>query len=104
MIAAIDLAPPHDALLRALLRHHVPGMAVWAYGSRVRGNARPHSDLDLAVFAPIEMRSAVVELREASDESNLPFLLDPHRWDDLPPDLQAQIRACHVVLQEAMSG
>jgi predicted nucleotidyltransferase len=104
MIAHIDLAPAHDALLRALLQHHVPGLAVWAYGSRVRGTARPHSDLDLAVFAPADQWRVVAELREASDESNLPFLLDPHRWDDLPPDLQAQIRECHVVIQEAASG
>lgn len=104
MIAEMDLAPAHAALLRGLLQRHVPGLTVWAYGSRVRGNAQPHSDLDLAVFAPAEHWRVVPALREASDESNLPFLLDPHRWDDLPPDLQAQIRACHVVLQEAATG
>ena len=34
--------------LEALLREHVPGVEVWAYGSRVNGESHDGSDLDLA--------------------------------------------------------
>lgn len=34
----------------AIVRAHVPDWAVWAFGSRVRGTAKPYSDLDLAVL------------------------------------------------------
>ncbi len=33
--------------LEALLSEHVPGVEVWAYGSRVNGESHEGSDLDL---------------------------------------------------------
>ena len=33
--------------LEALLSEHVPGVEVWAYGSRVNGRSHDGSDLDL---------------------------------------------------------
>ena len=38
--------------LEALLREHVPGVEVWAYGSRVNGESHDGSDLDLALRGP----------------------------------------------------
>ena len=35
--------------LKALLDEHVPGVEVWAYGSRVNGESHEGSDLDLAL-------------------------------------------------------
>lgn len=34
------------------VRRDVPRAAVWAFGSRVRGNPHPDSDLDLCVVVP----------------------------------------------------
>lgn len=44
-------SPPHrDALVR-VLQQRLPGvLAVYAFGSRIRGTAGPGSDLDLAVL------------------------------------------------------
>ena len=47
------LAPEVLARLVEAARNAVPGMqALYAFGSRVRGDATPESDLDLALLAP----------------------------------------------------
>ena len=48
------LEPRHLALLQGLLRRHVPGAEVWAYGSRVSGGAHETSDLDLVLRDPAD--------------------------------------------------
>ena len=37
-------------LLKKIIKKHIPGKKVWAYGSRVAGEAGERADLDLAVF------------------------------------------------------
>lgn len=82
----------------AILRRHLPNTTAWVYGSRVEGTARPSSDLDLVVFAtPDEMRQ-VGDLRDAFDESNLPFRVDLFVWDAVPRSFRENIRRRHVVL------
>ena len=64
-------------LIRDILQRHVPDCSVWAFGSRVAGNPRPFSDLDLAIEGegplPLERMDA---LREAFRESPLPWKVD----------------------------
>ncbi len=50
----IDITPNQRKILLDLLNDYLPGVMVWAYGSRIKGTARPQSDLDLAVFASAE--------------------------------------------------
>ncbi len=94
----LQLTAEERALLERLLREYLPGVKVWAYGSRVLGTARPNSDLDLVVFAREDQRIAVGELRDALAESDLPFKVDLHIWDDLPETFHRQIEACYVEL------
>lgn len=101
MTAAIDLTPKQRETLRALLHRFIPGVAVWAFGSRVEWNARPDSDLDLAVFSSPKQQRRVSALKEALAESDLPFLVDLHVWDELPQRFQEVIRKEYVVIQEA---
>ena len=75
------LRPADLALVRALLREAGARHAV-AYGSRARGDARPGSDLDLAV-AGLDER-AVSRLRANLDEAPLPFTCDVVNLDTLP--------------------
>ena len=39
-------------MLEGILREHVPGVEVWAYGSRVSGHSHGGSDLDLVLRGP----------------------------------------------------
>ncbi len=101
MTPAIDLSAQQHALLRAILRRFIPDAAVWAYGSRVRFNARRYADLDLVVFTPPTQRRAVSELKDALAESNFPFMVDLQVWDQMPESFQENIRKEYVVVQEA---
>ena len=99
--AAIDVDTRERATIQRLLHRYLPGVEVWAYGSRVRWNARPQSDLDIVAFASPGQRGAVSQLREAFEESSLPFSVDLLIWDDLPESFHRNIEDEYVVLQSA---
>ena len=52
MTDRLHLQPQHRQQIEALLRKHLPGVEVWAYGSRVNGRSHDGSDLDLALRGP----------------------------------------------------
>ncbi|GAB0057797.1 hypothetical protein SIID45300_02129 [Candidatus Magnetaquicoccaceae bacterium FCR-1] len=74
---SLDLQPDALAIVQEILRRQVPERAVWAFGSRVRGTARPVSDLDLCIcgdeFLGFERLG---RLRDAFSASALPFRVD----------------------------
>ena len=77
----LDLIPQHLTEVRRILLLHVPGRTVRAFGSRVQGNAKPFSDLDLVVMGntPLDFRQ-LAALKDAFAESNLPFRIDVIDW------------------------
>ncbi len=94
------LTPEQQSSVKALLKRYLPGTEVWAYGSRAKGTAKPWSDLDLVVFAEPEQKNAVAELREAFDESDLPFRVDLFIWNDIPDSFKDNIKKERVILQK----
>ena len=98
---AIALTPEQSQIVVALVQKHLPNTTVWAYGSRVRGMARPHSDLDLAAFATSQQQAAIADLQEAFDESDLPFRVDLLVWHELPERFHHTIAADYAVVQQA---
>jgi type I restriction enzyme, S subunit len=101
MTDAIDLTKEQRITLSDLLRRFLPGVAVWAYGSRVKWTARPNSDLDLVAFTTSAQRPQVAELKDALAESNLPFPVDLHVWDEVPERFREIIQKEFVVVQES---
>lgn len=101
MPSQLKIAPAQQAMLLEFLERRIPGVAVWAYGSRVSRTARPNADLTLVAFSSPEDKSRVAALRDEIAESDLPFLVDLQVWDEIPERLHANIRRMHVVLQEA---
>ena len=97
---AIDITAEERGVVLELLEQYLPGTPAWAYGSRVQWTSRPQSDLDLVVFATPEQGSRVGTLREAFEESNLPFRVDLFVWDAVPEAFRQQIEAEHVVLRQ----
>ena len=95
---AIDITAAERKTVLDLLDHHLPDTTAWVYGSRVKWTSRPQSDLDLVVFPTPAQRGRVGDLREAFDESDLPFRVDLFVWDDVPPSFRTQIDAEHVPL------
>ncbi|MFI3291472.1 MAG: nucleotidyltransferase domain-containing protein [Opitutales bacterium] len=98
MQANIYLTDAELSLIKAMLNEFVPNTKAIAYGSRVNGNAKAYSDLDIAIFATKEQKVTIANLREALEESDLPFRVDLFIWDEIPPEFQAKILQKHHVL------
>lgn len=100
----IILPPEELRLVLDLTGKHLPGVEVWAYGSRVRGNPRRYSDLDLVAFTTPEQSAMAYGLREAFEESDLPIRVDLFVWDELPDSFRQQIERQYAILQPAGSS
>ena len=74
---------------------------VWAYGSRVNGDAHTGSDLDLVVrsknLTPLPL-DAFVELSEKIKDSNIPILVELRDWAMLPESFHKNILQHYEVL------
>ena len=95
----LDMSEEQFAEVMRLLSLHLSNIEVWAYGSRATFKAKPHSDLDLVAFSSKEQREDIYALREAFDESILPFRVDLFVWDDIPEHFKGNILSERVVLQ-----
>ena len=102
MTDRLDLPPRYREQLEALLREHVPGVEVWAYGSRVNGKGHQASDLDLVLRGPglAPLGESFFDLLEAIENSNIPILVQAHDWARLPQTFHSEVERDHVVLQE----
>ena len=103
----LDLPRRYREQIEALLREHVPGVEVWAYGSRVNGQSHEASDLDLMLRGPDLKRISsdqLTDLAEALEQSNVPILVQIHDWARLPESFHREIEQEYVVLVENTSG
>ncbi|MXX55388.1 MAG: nucleotidyltransferase domain-containing protein [Gemmatimonadetes bacterium] len=97
----LRLAARHRRALEALLRQYLPGVEVWAYGSRVNGRGHEGSDLDLVLRGlrlekiPI---ARLMDFEEAVRESTIPFLVEARDWARLPERFHREIEREYVVV------
>ena len=98
VVPPIDISIEQHETILMLLQRYLPGTTAWVYGSRAKWTSRPGSDLDLVVFAQPGQYNQVGELREAFEESNLPFRVDLFVWGDIPDSFRKNIREQHVEL------
>ena len=97
----VHLRVRHRRVLEALLREHLPGVEVWAYGSRVNGRGHDGSDLDLVLRGPglEEIPTGRLEdFEDAIRESTIPFLVEARDWARLPDRFHHEIEREYVVL------
>ena len=86
--------------VRRILRENLPGWEVRAFGSRVTGQAKSWSDLDLVVMAPARIHwNELGRVKEVFQESDLPFRVELLDWNDLSPAFQAVIAQGYAVVQ-----
>ena len=101
MVEGLHLSPRHRKEIVALLHKHLPGVEVWAYGSRVNGWSHDGSDLDLVLRSPQLAEidaSQLAEITESLRESTVPFLIEARDWARLPKSFHSEIEREHVVL------
>lgn len=88
----IDLGPRNLEVIKRILRDHVPGCAVRAFGSRAKWTAKDYSDLDLAVVGESELgNDTIARLREAFEDSSLPMRVDVLDWHGISPAFRKAI-------------
>ena len=96
----LDIRPDHLAIVSAILQKHVPQYAVWAFGSRAKWTAKEFSDLDIAIIGDKPLSIALTaDLREAFQESALPFKIDIVDWANITPSFQQVIQAAKIQIQ-----
>lgn len=98
----IEIDADHLEIVRDILRTHVPHCEVWAFGSRVKGNVKPYSDLDLVVMteSPLPL-SVSAALSDAFSDSDLPWKVDVVDWATVSESFREVIERQRVVVQEA---
>jgi predicted nucleotidyltransferase len=95
----LQMLPGELEIVCAILRRHVPDRAVWAFGSRVKGTARPCSDLDLTILGDESLPlSTQAELAEEFAESDLPYKVDIGDWATTSERFREIIRAAYIPL------
>jgi predicted nucleotidyltransferase len=96
----LDLSSAELTLVQAILGRHVPTHTVWAFGSRTRGTAVRHSDLDLAILSDTPLPYTLIgTLREAFSESDLPFRVDILDWATTTEPFRRVVEADRIVVQ-----
>jgi len=94
----MDIQPLHEDIVKNILHQHVPEAVVYAFGSRVALNAKPHSDLDLVVVGQEKIPIHRMHLlEEAFAESDLPFRVDILDWHAISDDFREHIVKCREV-------
>ncbi len=89
-------------MVQRILLQKLPGREVWAFGSRVKGTAKPYSDLDLVVLGEEPLPLALqASLAEAFDDSDLPWRVDVVDWATTSERFRALMAQCKVVVQTA---
>lgn len=96
----IDVGPEHWAIVRDILKTHVPQYTVWAFGLRAKHRAKPYSDLDLAIITEQALAPDIsAALAEAFSESELPWCVDVVDWATTSAEFRKVIERTKVVLQ-----
>ena len=97
----IDVAERHLDTIKRILAEYVGDCEVRAFGSRGNGGARQYSDLDLAIVGSGRLKRRVkMLLREAFEESDLPFRVDVVDYNAASETFRAIIDESYEVIQE----
>jgi len=95
----MDLSPVHREIVCAILFSHIPGREVQVFGSRASGTAKPYSDLDLVIMGDESLPVTTMRiLREAFDDSDLPFQVDLVEWAGTSEEFRKVIVATAIPL------
>jgi type I restriction enzyme S subunit len=98
----IDVSERDFVTIQGFLAKHVPECEVWAFGSRATWTAKEHSDLDLVIVGPNKLETRVFNsLKEAFDESALPYRVDVLDWHGISPEFKRNIEKNYVVIRKA---
>jgi len=101
----IDLRSKDLDVVKGILARHVPECEVWAFGSRVNGRAKAHSDLDLSIVSERPLSPKTLALLEDDfTESDLPFRVDVLDWSSTSEGFREIILEAHEIIQPRIAS
>ena len=90
----LDLPPQYCQLIARIAQTYAPDYEVRVFGSRVRGTARQYSDADLAFIGAKSLSTdQLIRLKEAFENSALPFHVDIVDWRRATAAFRASVEA-----------
>ena len=89
---AIDIAAEQCKTILALLERHLPNTTAWGLRLPCQVDLTAPIRPDLVVFATPEQNRRVSDLREAFEESSLPFRVDLFVWDEVPEQSEGRLK------------
>lgn len=96
----IDVDQKFLIVIKNILKKHISGYEVRAFGSRVTGKAKKYSDLDLVVMSEkIIDKKILYNLEEEFAESDLPFRVEILDWQALNKDFRKIINEKYEILR-----
>lgn len=95
----IDITAAELKIVQDIVKRYAANSVVWAFGSRVRGTAKPYSDLDLVVISEAKLEQAsLYALQEAFQESILSFRVDVMDWHRISESFREVIKEQYEVI------
>lgn len=95
----IKVLPTQMQVIKNILDRLIPNYEARAFGSRYKGNVKPYSDIDIAIVGDKELSNRLMaELREAFEESDLPFRVDILDWNAVSPEFRKVIEEGYEVI------
>lgn len=95
----IAITPEQWEIVATILEKHVPNKTVWIFGSRARHQAKPYSDLDIAIIGEMPLSiNLLAAMTEDFTESALPFKVDLLDWASVNLAFRGVIESHKVVV------
>ncbi len=87
--------------IKRILKEIIPEYEVWAFGSRINGNPKPYSDLDLAIITSNGLDFGLkAKLKEQFEISNISFRIDIIDWASISENFRKIIKGNYQIIQK----
>ena len=97
-MSRLFLKPQYLDMLLEIFRNYCPNAEIWAYGSRISGEAHEASDLDLVVKSFNDSSKNIYELKELVNNSDIPIIVDILDYNNIPESFQKEIEKNYIVI------
>ncbi len=88
----IDIREDHLKIVLDILNKYVPSCEVRVFGSRYKWTAKDYSDLDIAIVGKEILNwKLIADIKEAFQESELPYRVDVLDWHSISPEFRKVI-------------
>ncbi|MFZ6815023.1 nucleotidyltransferase family protein [Undibacterium sp. Rencai35W] len=96
----IAITPEQWKIVAAILQKHIPNKTIWVFGSRAKHQAKPYSDLDIAIIGETPLAiNLLAAMSEDFTESALPFRVDLVDWASVEVAFRGIIESHKVAVE-----